>query len=244
MARTRRSTLSGRKPAPPNWKKPPVLEEDDEMQLKPWPKQIVTNIVTRNDQNNIVNDNLSDNENENDNIDNDSSNGKLEGVEEVEDMQIDLQVKHDDNTKTKTCKRSIPTYCETSISTSATSSTAENGLASLCDGASLISDKPGINKLNLTRVSNKVTTSTTKNVPYKNDKPLDTLTLTETTIAIQRITKDIFPTCQFTAQPNHADSIIWYILHKLGYHGAHHDKDHSRRWHATWKIVIETITKL
>jgi len=149
----------------------------------------------------------------------------VEGVEEVEEVQIDLQAKDDDNTKSKTCKRSIPKYCETSISTS---STSENGFALLRDGACLFSDKPGINKLNLTRVSNKVTTTTTKNVPYKNNKPLDMLTLTETTIAIQKITKDIFPTCQFIAQPNHADSIIWYILHKLGYHGAHHDKDHSR----------------
>ncbi len=191
MARTRQSTLSGRKPAPSNLKKPPVLEEDDEMQLKPCPKQIVTNIMTTNDKNNKDkdNDNFSDNENENDNNDNDSSNGEVEGVEEVEEVQIDLQAKDDDNTKSKTCKRSIPKYCETSISTS---STSENGFALLSDGACLFSDKHVVNKLNLTRVSNKVTTTTNKNVPYENNKPLDTLTLTETTIAIQKITKDFF----------------------------------------------------
>jgi len=103
---------------------------------------------------------------------------------------------------------------------------------------------PVINKLNLIRVPNKVTTTTNKNVPYKNEKPLDTLTLAETTIAIQKITKDIFPTCHLIAQPNHANCIIWYILHKLGYDGAHCDKDHSCHWHATQKIVIKTITKL
>jgi len=241
MARTHQSTLSGRKPAPSNLKKPPVLEEDDEMQLKPHPRQIVTNIMTTNDKNNKDNDNFSDNENENDNNDNDSSNGEVEGVEEVEDVQIDLQAKDNDNTKSKTWKRSIPTYCETSISTS---STSENGFALLSDGACLFSDKHVVNKLNLTRVPNKITTTTNKNVPYKNDKPLDTLTLTETTISIQKITKDIFPMCCFIAQPNHANSIIWYILHKLGYASAHHDKDHSHQWHAMQKIVIETITKL
>jgi len=239
MARTRRTTLSGRKPAPSTLKKPPVMEEDDEMQLKPRPKEIVTNSMRSNDNHTYANNNFNENENADDNNDNDNDDDKDSKVEEVEEPQIDLQANHNDKTKSKPYKRSIPQFCKTSISTS---STSQNGL--LSGAASLFNGKRVVNKLNLTRVSNKVTTTTNKNVPYEHEKPLDTLSLTETTIAIQKITKDIFPTCRFIAQPSHADSIVWYILHKLGYIGSDHDKERCRRWHAMRKIVIETITKL
>jgi len=214
------------------------MEEDDEMQLKPRPKEIVTNSMRSNDNHTYANNNFNENENADDNNDNDNDDDKDSKVEEVEEPQIDLQVNHNDETKLKPYKGSIPKFCKTSISTSSTS----DGL--LSDGVSLFNDKRVVNKLNLTRVPSKVTTTTNKNVPYKNQKPLDTLSLTETTIAIQKIMKDIFPTCCFIAQPSHADSIVWYILHKLGYVGADHDKECCRRWHATRKIVIETITKL
>jgi len=86
--------------------------------------------------------------------------------------------------------------------------------------------------------------TTKKNAPYDKDKPLDKLTPTETTIAIDKVTKDIFPMCHFIMHPNDVDSIIWYILHKLGYDGVNCGQDCYCHWNATQKVVIKMITRL
>jgi len=225
MARTCHNTISRKKSAPTASTKTHVMEEDDEMQLKQHPKEIVNSTKTSeiHNNNNVMG-----------NYENNSTNGEDIGAEI--DLQADEDLE-DGNMQFKGQETTIAKYSETSVTNSSNSETASvlfSGNA--CSVA---------NKFNLmSSVPNKVMATTNKNAQHQKDKPLDTLTQTETTIAIQKITKDIFPTCHFIAQPNHADSITWYILHKLGYDGVNHGQDCSCHWNATGKVVIKMITRL
>jgi len=222
MARTCRNTISRKKSAPAASTKTHVMEEDDEMQLKQRPKEITNSTKMRE---------ISNNNNVMGNYDNNSTNGEDIGAEI--DLQVDDNLE-DGDMQLKKPETTMAKYCETSVTNSSNSETASVLFSgSACSVA---------NKFNLTsKVPNKVMATTNKNAQYQKDKPLDTLTQTEITIAILKITKDIFPTCHFIAQPNHADSIIWYILHKLGYDGVNHGQDRSCHWNATGKLVNRTI---
>jgi len=199
------------------------MEEDDEMQLKRCKKQIANHMKTSASHN--IN-----------NVMDEYDNNSISGNEIDLQTDQDLEDFKDDDMQFKFQGRKKPSCCDTSVTTSTNSETASIVFAgSACSV---------VNKLNLTsKVPKKVVATTKKNAPYDKDKPLDTLTLTETTIAIIKITKDIFPTCRFTL-PNDVDSIIWYILHKLGYDGVNRGQDCSRRWNATGKLVNRTITML
>jgi len=223
MARTCLTTMSRKKSAPANCKKSPVMEENDEMQLKQHPKEIANHIKTSESHknNNVMG-----------NYDNNSTSGKDIGSEIDLQTDQDLEDLEDNNMKLQIQKRKKPNFCKTSVTTSTNSETASIVLYVA-------------NKLNLTsKVPNKVMATTKKNAPYDKDKPLDKLNPTETTITIDKATKDIFPTCHFITQPKDADTIIWYILYKLGYDGVNCGQDHSHHWNATGKLVKRMITML
>jgi len=223
MARTCLTTMSGKKSAKVNCKKSPIMKEDDDMQLKQCQKQIANHIHTSESHNN-------------NNVMGEYDNNSISGNEIDLQMDQDLEDFEDDDMQFKFQGRKKPSCCNTSVTTSTNSETA----SVVFSGSACCV----VNKLNLTsKVPKKVVATTKKNAPYDKDKPLDTLTPTETTIAIIKVTKDIFPMCHFML-PNDVDSIIWYILHKLGYDGVNRGQDHSHHWNATGKLVNRMITML
>jgi len=88
------------------------------------------------------------------------------------------------------------------------------------------------------------TTEMSKTVIFEKDIPLQTLGNIETDIVIKAVTDIIYPTCQFVAQPEHLESAICYILKKIGYGRPDQDKEQTKRWACTTRLVMDTITNL
>jgi len=88
------------------------------------------------------------------------------------------------------------------------------------------------------------TTESSKTVIFEKDIPLQTLGNIETDVVIKAITDFIYPTCRFVAQPEHLESAICYILKKIGYGRPDQDKERTKRWACTTRLVMDTITNL
>jgi len=88
------------------------------------------------------------------------------------------------------------------------------------------------------------TTEMSKTVIFENDIPLQKLGDIETDVVIKAVTDIIYPTCRFVAQPEHLESAICYILKKIGYGRPDQDKERTKRWACTTRLVMDTITNL
>jgi len=63
--------------------------------------------------------------------------------------------------------------------------------------------------------------------PYENDCPIDILTSIEMSIAVSKITTEIYPKCLLYAKPEHADNHTCLILKLLGYGGEKQGQDRT-----------------
>jgi len=88
------------------------------------------------------------------------------------------------------------------------------------------------------------TTEMSKTVIFGNDILLQKLRDIETDVVIKAVTDIIYPTCRFVAQPEHLESAICYILKKIGYGRPDQDKERTKRWACTTRLVMDTITNL
>jgi len=80
--------------------------------------------------------------------------------------------------------------------------------------------------------------------PYEKDRPIDILTPIELSIAVSKVTTEIYPKCRLYAKPEHADNHTCLILKLLGYGGEQQGQDRSRRWAATRKVIMEQVAVL
>jgi len=80
--------------------------------------------------------------------------------------------------------------------------------------------------------------------PYEKDHPIDILMPVELSIAVSKITTEIYPKCHLYAKPEHADNHTCLILKLLGYGGDKQGQDRSCRWAATQKVVMEQVAVL
>jgi len=79
--------------------------------------------------------------------------------------------------------------------------------------------------------------------PYEKDRPIDILTPIELSIAVSKVTTEIYPKCRLYAKPEHADNHTCLILKLLGYGGEQQGQDRSRRWAATRKVIMVAVLR-
>jgi len=77
---------------------------------------------------------------------------------------------------------------------------------------------------------------------YEKDQHIDILTPIEMSIAVSKITLEIYPkSCWLYTKPEHADNHTCLILKLLGYRGEKQGQDRTCQWAATQKVIMEQV---